>query len=252
MRDQFQYLFDYDADYFYLKVMLVVFILFKLVSIRQSSVLTLHYSRASDGLMKDFVEKSKISKLAYRPYWFCLNPFLQTMTFLGLETFYKYWYQETFDRETVMTEDGGTLGIDWAYELGTNNSRPSHSKGKPILLLAPGLGGGSDNLYTVALLWAARKSGFKVGTMLFRGAQGLPITSNKLSYAGAWRDCKTIVEFVHKKYQREEKKQRHNVRMYAYGCSLGAQILGLYLRRDGQRVRKLLDGCVFYGTPWSA
>ena len=76
----------------------------------------------------------------------------------------------------------------------------------------------------------ARKAGFKVGTMVFRGGQGLPITSGKLSHAGSWYDCKRIIEYVHDKYLKHEKEQGWDSRMYVYGCSLGAQILGLYLR----------------------
>ena len=50
---------------------------------------------------------------------------------------------ENFDRELITAEDGGTLAIDWTYEHGTKLSRPDQSKGKPLLLLAPGLGGGT-------------------------------------------------------------------------------------------------------------
>ena len=50
---------------------------------------------------------------------------------------------ENFDRELIIAEDGGTLAIDWTYEHGTKLSRPDQSKGKPLLLLAPGLGGGT-------------------------------------------------------------------------------------------------------------
>ena len=40
--------------------------------------------------------------------------------------------------------------------------------------------------------------------------------------------------------------------MYAYGCSLGAQLLGLYLRKEGANACKFLDGTILYGTPWSS
>ena len=146
-------------------------------------------------------------------------------------------------------EDGGTVGIDWAYDKGTRVGRPQRTstKSKPILLLAPGLGGGSHNLYTIALVRAARRSGFKVGTMLFRGADELPITSGKLSYSGCWQDCKTIIDYVHSKYVSVERRER----MYAYGCSMGAQILALYMIKMGKKACEKLDGALIYGTPWS-
>ena len=40
--------------------------------------------------------------------------------------------------------------------------------------------------------------------------------------------------------------------MYAYGCSLGAAILGLYLKYEGERATKILNGAVLYATPWSS
>ena len=116
-----------------------------------------------------------------------------------------------------MVADGGTLAIDWAFdkdEIAKGSARPDSKR--PILLIAPGLGGKSTNMYTVALLREARNSGFKVGTICFRGAQNLPITSGKINYSGSWEDCKAAIEYVYKKY-----KQGHDIRMYAYGCSLG-------------------------------
>jgi predicted alpha/beta-fold hydrolase len=66
--------------------------------------------------------------------------------------------------------------------------------------MAPGLGGGARNLYTIRLLREAQRQGYKVGTILFRCADGLPVTSGKVSYSGAWEDCKFVIEKVHKLY----------------------------------------------------
>ncbi len=54
-------LFDFDSDYFYyLKVLLVVFSIFKVISYRQTSALTFHYNK-QDKLMCDFMSQSKIT-----------------------------------------------------------------------------------------------------------------------------------------------------------------------------------------------
>lgn len=100
--------------------------------------------------MRDFVEKSKISQMVYRPFWFTVTPLLQSLSYMMADAWYEYWHHEEFDRELIIAEDGGTLGIDWAYDKNTGTSRPGRVNGKvqPILLLAPGLGGGSRNLYT--------------------------------------------------------------------------------------------------------
>ena len=84
------------------------------------------------------------------------------------------------------------------------------------------MGGGSYNLYTLCLMWIARKQGYKVGTILFRGAQGLPFTSGKITYGGAWRDAKSIIDHVHKTYIKKAKQEGRRGRLYVYGCSLGA------------------------------
>ena len=39
--------------------------------------------------------------------------------------------------------------------------------------------------------------------------------------------------------------------MYAYGCSMGASVLGLYLVYANEEAGRQLDGAVLYGTPWN-
>ena len=55
---------------------------------------------------------------------------------------------------------------------------------KPILLLVPGILAKDDQIHCRELWWAAKKQGFKVGTVLFRNAMGRHITSGKFHYGG--------------------------------------------------------------------
>mmetsp|Transcript_17049 Transcript_17049/g.22958 ORF Transcript_17049/g.22958 Transcript_17049/m.22958 type:complete len:109 (+) Transcript_17049:316-642(+) len=103
------------------------------------------------------------------------------------------------ERELVKLPDGGTCGLEWDGGL----PKEDRLLTKPVLVICPGLGGGSQNLYSLALLWKARKAGFQVVTILFRGAEGLPITVPKLSYSGSWEDAQTCIEFIDKKYIRD-------------------------------------------------
>ena len=106
----------------------------------------------------------------------------------------------------MVVEDGGTLGIDWAFDSDDEDDKSGRPGTKrPILLMAPGLGGKSTNMYTTAMLRNARKSGFKVGTICFRGSEDLPVTSGKLSYSGSWTDMKAIIEYVFGKYVRKQR-----------------------------------------------
>mmetsp|Transcript_22604 Transcript_22604/g.27958 ORF Transcript_22604/g.27958 Transcript_22604/m.27958 type:complete len:258 (-) Transcript_22604:135-908(-) len=87
--------------------------------------------------------------------------------------------------------------------------------------------------------------------MVFRGSESLPLTSGKICYSGSWEDCKTLIEHVHNTYLAKERQAGKKARLYAYGCSLGAQILGLYLIKEKSAACKYLDGAILYGTPWS-
>jgi len=150
-------LFDFDQNYFYWKVLFVLVVLIKATSMWQRSPLTLYYNK-KNRLMSEFIEKTKVSQLEYRPYWLCVTPFLQTLVFILTEEATKFLRPEIFDRELLIVEDGGTLGIDWAWDKedkGKKSARPSAKK--PILLMAPGLGGANDNLYTTAMMREARK-----------------------------------------------------------------------------------------------
>lgn len=184
--------------------------------------------------------------MKYEPSLFAMTHISMSIIFLLKEFIAEHIIPDKFDRETFKLEDGGTVGIDWVDGI----PDPESSHEKPLLLIAPGLGGGSHNLYSLALLWEAKKR-FKVGTILFRGGEGLPLTTSKLSHAGCWTDIREILQYVDKKYVRDSKTGRRRTRVYVYGCSLGAQILGLYLGRAGKEANDLIDAAILFSTPWS-
>ena len=114
--------------------------------------------------------------MEYRPFWMTISPFFQVLAYGTAEVMFKLGNRFEFDREHVTTADDGTLGIDWTVDK--DGGRPDPIKNKrPILLLAPGLGGGASNLYTLELMAKAVSKGYKVGTLLYRGSEGVPITS---------------------------------------------------------------------------
>ena len=175
------------------------------------------------------------------------NPQLQGIIYLVCETVCKFMSPTKFDRELLKMADGGTCGLEWDGGIPTEDNPNT----KPLLIICPGLGGGSQNLYSLALLWKAREAGFKVVTILFRGAENLPITTPKLSHSGCWEDAQTCIEYVVKKYVRDPKTQKARTRVYCYGVSLGANILALYLGHAGDKAKQYLDAALLYGCPWS-
>lgn len=243
--------FDRGSNHFYLKVLLTLLILCKSIQVYQSRPMKFYYN-SDHRLMKAFLEKSRIRQTVFRPHFLLLWHATQTFVYCVAELLSQRFLHEKFDDEFIKTADGGTVGIAWAYDKGTKSGRPTGKRGqKPILLLCPGLGGGIYNLYTTALMRYARRRGYKVGTVYFRCTEGIPVTSPKLNYAGSWDDLKVVVEHVHNKYILDKQTGQKKTRMYAFGCSLGAIILALYMAFEGDRATKYLDGAVLYATPWN-
>jgi predicted alpha/beta-fold hydrolase len=73
-----------------------------------------------------------------------------------------------FARELITLPDGGTVSIDWAITSVQNVNK--------ILLIAPGLTGGSKSQYIRNAVEEAEGFGFTVGVMHGRGIEGTPIT----------------------------------------------------------------------------
>ena len=189
--------------------------------------------------------------MTFRPHFLLLWHVPQTFVYLLVELFHQTFRPIKTEDEFFTCPDGGTVGIAWSYcQDGTGKPNGKHGQ-KPILLLAPGLGGRIDNLYTTAILVYARTRGYKVGTMYFRCCQGIPITSTKLNCAASWPDVRTIVENVYSRYVEDQKAGEKKTRLYAFGCSLGGITLGLYAGFDAEEAAKRLDGMVLYATPWN-
>ena len=104
-------------------------------------------------------------------------------------------------------------------------------------------------MYQIALIRHVRKH-FKCVTLLFRGSKGVPITSGLLSHAGSWQDVGEGAQWICDKYVIDNKTGEKRCRVYIYGCSLGASMLGTYLVNWHKEAEKLFDGACFYGIPW--
>ncbi len=78
----------------------------------------------------------------------------------------------------------------------------------------------------------------------------MPITTPKLSYSGCWKDVEEALEYISKRYTLDPKTKKRSTRVYAFGCSLGANILGLYLAKAGEKAKSHIDGACLYATPW--
>jgi len=133
----------------------------------------------------------------------------------------------------------------------TEATKETTKKRKPILLLCPGIGGSIRALYMYGMLWHARTKGYKVGRIYFRTADEIPVTANKMSCFSNWEDVKTVLEHVHKKYVMNAETGKKQTRLYTFGCSMGANQLGLYLINEGKRASEIVDGACLYAAPWN-
>ena len=144
---------------------LLGFILFcKILAYLRSSGLELRYSKHNE-LFQEFVEQTKIAKMSFEPYLFGPTAMSQGVFYIISEAVHKFFINDIFEREMLVLPDGGTIAIDWDGSIPDPSKKPE----KPILVVCPGLGGDSKNLYSLALLKQARKK-FKVATILYRGA----------------------------------------------------------------------------------
>lgn len=75
-----------------------------------------------------------------------------------------------YDRELIILPDGGTVSIDWAI---FEKDLPSSNK---ILLIAPGVTGGSRSQYIRNAVEEGENFGYRVGVMHGRGIEGTPLT----------------------------------------------------------------------------
>ena len=110
----------------------------KLYAVSCKGKLVLDYDQTNE-LFKKFVEKSQITSLEYEHFFLSPTPAWQGFIYLLIEIFYENLFPTKFERELFKLKDGGTIGLDWDGGIPDPKVPPT----KPILIIAPGLGGGS-------------------------------------------------------------------------------------------------------------
>lgn len=124
----------------------------KLIAISQRSKLELVYDQSSP-FFKDFVSNTQISTLIYEPFMLALSPAFQAIIYLMKEVPYENLYPDPFNREVLTLADGATIGLDWDGDI----PKAGQVLQQPLVVIAPGLNGGTHNIYTIELLKKARR-----------------------------------------------------------------------------------------------
>ncbi|KAL0372907.1 UNVERIFIED_CONTAM: Embryogenesis-associated protein [Sesamum calycinum] len=161
------------------------------------------------GAVNTFLPAFKTLHLPYVPYPFIgWNCHVETI----FAAFFRSLPDVRFRRECLRTRDDGAVALDWVS--GDDRNLPSNS---PVLILLPGLTGGSEDTYVRHMLLRGRSKGWRVVVFNSRGCGNSPVTTAQFYSASFLGDISEVVEHVGNRYP--------IANLYAVGWSLGANIL---------------------------
>ncbi|CAL1373688.1 unnamed protein product [Linum trigynum] len=144
-------------------------------------------------------------------------------------SFFRSIPEVRFKRECLRTKDDGAVALDWVS--GDDRQLPPES---PVLILLPGLTGGSGDSYVRHMLIRARSKGWRVVVFNSRGCGDSPVTTPQFYSASFLGDIREVVAHVGGRYP--------NSNLYAVGWSLGANILVNYLAQESDENCRLSGG----------
>ncbi|XP_010100196.2 embryogenesis-associated protein EMB8 [Morus notabilis] len=168
------------------------------------------------------------------------NPFPLIGWNRHLETIFAAFFRSVPDvalrRECLRTNDDGSVALDWVS--GDDRALPPDS---PLLILLPGLTGGSGDSYVRHMLISARSKGWRVVVFNSRGCGESPVTTPQFYSASFLGDMREVVAHVGARYPKAN--------LYAVGWSLGANILVRYLGQESHACP--LSGAVSLCNPFN-
>ncbi|XP_027355507.1 embryogenesis-associated protein EMB8 [Abrus precatorius] len=171
-----------------------------------------------------------------RPY----RPFPLLASNRHIETIFAAFLRSVPDvrlrRHCLRTQDGGAVALDWVS--GDDRRLPPDS---PLLILLPGLTGGSEDAYVRHMLVRARSNGWRVVVFNSRGCGDSPVTTPQFYSASFLGDMHEVVSHVTTRYP--------SANVYAVGWSLGANILVRYLGQESHNCP--LSGAVSLCNPFN-
>ncbi|KAL3645512.1 hypothetical protein CASFOL_010692 [Castilleja foliolosa] len=174
------------------------------------------------GAVDKFLPAFKTLHIPYAPYppiaW---NRHVETI----FAAFFRSLPDVKFRRECLRTRDDGVVALDWVS--GDDRNLPSDA---PLLILLPGLTGGSDDTYVRHMLMRARSKGWRVVVFNSRGCGDSPVITPQFYSASFLGDISEVVDRVGNRYPKAN--------LYAVGWSLGANILVRYVGQEYEDFRK--------------
>lgn len=127
-----------------------------------------------------------------------------------------------YSRELLHMPDGGVVALD-TEALPEGERLPADA---PVLILLPGLTGGSEDSYVQHAVVHARAAGIRAVVFNSRGTSESPLTTAQFYSASFTEDLRCVVRHV-------AAGTAPGVPLFAAGWSLGANILTRYLGEEG-------------------
>lgn len=141
-----------------------------------------------------------------------------------------------YDRQYIALDDEGVISLDWVINTNKNNPQSTasesnicHNKGSDsfdkddkLLVILHGLTGGSEATYIREIILKFQKiKHLKIVVVNYRGISGSPLLTPLIYHAGFYQDLYEAMKFI---------KEKHpNLRCYALGTSMGANIFAKLL-----------------------
>ncbi|KAJ7945099.1 embryogenesis-associated protein EMB8 [Quillaja saponaria] len=141
-----------------------------------------------------------------------------------------------YRRECIRTKDNGAVALDWV-----SCNDPILAADSPIVILLPGLTGGSEDSYVRHMSLRARSNAWRVVVFNSRGCGDSPVTTPQFYSASFLGDMFEVVSHVTNRYPKAN--------LYAVGWSLGANILVRYLGQESNACP--LSGAVSLCNPFN-
>jgi len=184
----------------------------------------LHYVKTSFN--SRIINACPSLKRPYRPTPWIATGHMQTV----LGTMLRFRYPVLYERETITYSDGGQAGLDW--DSGQNEPHPIYRERgtlpcttfeseTPVIVILPGLTGGSHSKYIRHFVLIARKFGMRTVVANYRGFAGVKVQNPMVSTGVNVSDVSELLHHVQQRYPRAP--------LLAVGFSMGANILTKYL-----------------------
>ncbi|KAF8308868.1 alpha/beta-hydrolase [Clavulina sp. PMI_390] len=189
--------------------------------------------------LHDFVRKHVTSLFEkWEPTWWLNSGHFQT--FWSSAGNFSELDQIEYDRTLLELPDGGVVAVDFTFPRDGSISDET-----PIVIVLPGLTGGSQASYVRMLVAQTGKSraegglGLRSVVLNSRGCGNVPLRTPQIS-AGSPNDLKSALIFLREKYPAAP--------IYGVGFSLGATVLSKYLGQEGDASE--IQAAVVVACPW--